>query len=72
MEELLSNAHVYPDFYFLAFWQVIYDNVIAINVFFAWIKVLALTICIYIYIFFFLYLRNAMLLSLLKHSLFHG
>uniref|UniRef100_A0A8V0YUB0 Polycystin 2 like 2, transient receptor potential cation channel n=1 Tax=Gallus gallus TaxID=9031 RepID=A0A8V0YUB0_CHICK len=39
MEELLSNAHVYPDFYFLAFWQVIYDNVIAINVFFAWIKI---------------------------------
>uniref|UniRef100_A0A8C9F941 Polycystic kidney disease 2-like 2 protein n=1 Tax=Pavo cristatus TaxID=9049 RepID=A0A8C9F941_PAVCR len=39
MEELLSNAHVYPNFYFLAFWQVIYDNVIAVNVFFAWIKI---------------------------------
>lgn len=44
MEDLLSNAHVYPDFYFLAFWQVIYDNMIAVNVFFAWIKVSALTI----------------------------
>ncbi|XP_052545988.1 polycystic kidney disease 2-like 2 protein [Tympanuchus pallidicinctus] len=39
MEDLLSNAHVYPDFYFLAFWQVIYDNMIAVNVFFAWIKI---------------------------------
>ncbi|XP_021266439.1 polycystic kidney disease 2-like 2 protein isoform X2 [Numida meleagris] len=39
MEELLSNAHVYPDFHFLAFWQVIYDNMIAVNVFFAWIKI---------------------------------
>ncbi|XP_032303379.1 polycystic kidney disease 2-like 2 protein isoform X2 [Coturnix japonica] len=39
MEELLSDAHVYPNFYFLAFWQVIYDNMIAVNVFFAWIKI---------------------------------
>ncbi|NXJ13135.1 PK2L2 protein, partial [Odontophorus gujanensis] len=39
MEELLSNAYVYPDFYFLAFWQVIYDDMIAVNVFFAWLKI---------------------------------
>ncbi|NXI72724.1 PK2L2 protein, partial [Anseranas semipalmata] len=39
MEKLLSDANVYPDFYFLAFWQVLYDNMIAINVFFAWIKI---------------------------------
>ncbi|OXB56851.1 hypothetical protein ASZ78_004734 [Callipepla squamata] len=39
MEELLSNAYVYPDFYFLAFWQVIYDEMIAVNVFFAWLKI---------------------------------
>ncbi|XP_051487608.1 polycystic kidney disease 2-like 2 protein isoform X1 [Apus apus] len=39
MQELLSDAYVYPDFYFLAFWQVLYNNMIAINVFFAWIKV---------------------------------
>ncbi|NXF48059.1 PK2L2 protein, partial [Oceanites oceanicus] len=39
MEELLSDAHVYPDFYFLAFWQVLYNNVIAVNIFFAWIKI---------------------------------
>ncbi|POI33596.1 hypothetical protein CIB84_002653 [Bambusicola thoracicus] len=39
MEELLSNAHAYPDFYFLAFWQVIYNDVIAVSVFFAWIKI---------------------------------
>ncbi|XP_065591144.1 polycystin-2-like protein 2 [Cyrtonyx montezumae] len=39
MEEFLSNAYVYPDFYFLAFWQVIYDNMIAVNVFLAWLKI---------------------------------
>ncbi|XP_009708086.1 PREDICTED: polycystic kidney disease 2-like 2 protein, partial [Cariama cristata] len=40
MEELLSDPHVYPDFYFLAFWQVLYNNVIAVCIFFAWIKIL--------------------------------
>ncbi|NXQ93711.1 PK2L2 protein, partial [Sagittarius serpentarius] len=40
MEELLADAHVYPDFYFLAFWQVLYNNMIAVNIFFAWIKIL--------------------------------
>nr|XP_048716663.1 polycystic kidney disease 2-like 2 protein [Caretta caretta] len=39
MESLLSNAYVYPDFYFLAYWQTRYNNMIAINVFFAWIKI---------------------------------
>ncbi|NXG60458.1 PK2L2 protein, partial [Hemiprocne comata] len=39
MEQLLSGAYIYPDFYFLAFWQVLYDNMIAVNVFFAWVKV---------------------------------
>ncbi|XP_010070750.1 PREDICTED: polycystic kidney disease 2-like 2 protein, partial [Pterocles gutturalis] len=39
MEELLSDAHVYPDFYFLAFWQVLYNNMIAVNIFFAWMKI---------------------------------
>ncbi|NWX79076.1 PK2L2 protein, partial [Alca torda] len=39
MEELLSDPHAYPDFYFLAFWQVLYNNMIAINIFFAWIKI---------------------------------
>uniref|UniRef100_A0A8C4ULM1 Polycystin 2 like 2, transient receptor potential cation channel n=1 Tax=Falco tinnunculus TaxID=100819 RepID=A0A8C4ULM1_FALTI len=40
MEELLSNAHVYPDFYFLGSWQVLYNNIVAVNIFFAWIKIL--------------------------------
>ncbi|XP_010015011.1 PREDICTED: polycystic kidney disease 2-like 2 protein, partial [Nestor notabilis] len=40
MEELLSDASVYPDFYFLTFWQVLYNNMIAVNILFAWIKVL--------------------------------
>ncbi|NXK25723.1 PK2L2 protein, partial [Arenaria interpres] len=39
MEELLSEPSDYPDFYFLAFWQVLYNNLIAVNVFFAWIKI---------------------------------
>ncbi|NXS62310.1 PK2L2 protein, partial [Brachypteracias leptosomus] len=39
MEELLSNTNVYPDFYFLAFWQVLYNDMIAVSIFFAWIKV---------------------------------
>ncbi|XP_074012233.1 polycystin-2-like protein 2 [Numenius arquata] len=39
MEELLSDPSEYPDFYFLAFWQVLYNNLIAVNVFFAWIKI---------------------------------
>ncbi|NXK48861.1 PK2L2 protein, partial [Chauna torquata] len=39
MEKLLSDSNVYPDFHFLAFWQVLYDNMIAVNVFFAWIKI---------------------------------
>ncbi|XP_009639527.1 polycystic kidney disease 2-like 2 protein [Egretta garzetta] len=39
MEKLLSDAHVYPNFYFLAFWQVLYNNMIAVNIFFAWIKI---------------------------------
>ncbi|NXT54028.1 PK2L2 protein, partial [Pluvianellus socialis] len=39
MEELLSDPRVYPDLYFLAFWQVLYNNTIAVNIFFAWIKI---------------------------------
>lgn len=43
MEKLLSAENIYPDFYFLAFWQILYDNMIAVSVFFAFMKVLALT-----------------------------
>uniref|UniRef100_A0A8D0KHC3 Polycystin 2 like 2, transient receptor potential cation channel n=1 Tax=Salvator merianae TaxID=96440 RepID=A0A8D0KHC3_SALMN len=39
MENLLSNSNAYPDFYFLAFWQTRYNNMISVNVFFAWIKI---------------------------------
>ncbi|KAM9373275.1 polycystin-2-like protein 2 [Phaethornis superciliosus] len=39
MEELLSNDHVYPDFYFLAYWQILYDDMIAVTIFLAWIKI---------------------------------
>ncbi|NXY86335.1 PK2L2 protein, partial [Alcedo cyanopectus] len=39
MEKLLSDDRVYPDFYFLAFWQVLYNDMIAVSIFFAWIKI---------------------------------
>ncbi|XP_062826399.1 polycystin-2-like protein 2 isoform X3 [Anolis carolinensis] len=39
MEKLLSNSESYPDFYFLGFWQTRYNNMISVNVFFAWIKI---------------------------------
>ncbi|XP_066471167.1 polycystin-2-like protein 2 [Tiliqua scincoides] len=39
MEYLLSNSYAYPNFYFLAFWQTRYNNMISVNVFFAWIKI---------------------------------
>ncbi|XP_068004685.1 polycystin-2-like protein 2 [Melanerpes formicivorus] len=40
LEELLSDPHLYPDFYFLAFCQVLYNNTIAVTLFLAWIKIL--------------------------------
>nr|XP_048298456.1 polycystic kidney disease 2-like 2 protein isoform X2 [Myodes glareolus] len=36
---LLKNTENYPDFYFLAYWQIYYNNMIAITIFFAWIKI---------------------------------
>ncbi|XP_047913217.1 polycystin-2-like protein 2 isoform X3 [Anser cygnoides] len=39
MEKLLSAENIYPDFYFLAFWQILYDNMIAVSVFFAFMKI---------------------------------
>ncbi|NXI48989.1 PK2L2 protein, partial [Chloroceryle aenea] len=39
MEKLLSDDRVYPDFYFLAFWQVLYNDMIAVSIFFAWMKI---------------------------------
>ncbi|XP_029797833.1 polycystic kidney disease 2-like 2 protein isoform X2 [Suricata suricatta] len=37
--ELLQNTEKYSDFYFLAYWYIYYNNVIAITIFFAWIKI---------------------------------
>nr|KAF6448369.1 polycystin 2 like 2, transient receptor potential cation channel [Rousettus aegyptiacus] len=36
---LLKNTEKYSDFYFLAYWHVYYNNIIAITIFFAWIKI---------------------------------
>ncbi|XP_041617219.1 polycystic kidney disease 2-like 2 protein isoform X3 [Vulpes lagopus] len=36
---LLKNTEKYSDFYFLAYWHTYYNNVIAITIFFAWIKI---------------------------------
>lgn len=38
--ELLEHPNTYADFEFLAFWQTQYNNMNAVNLFFAWIKVL--------------------------------
>ncbi|NXU48707.1 PK2L1 protein, partial [Turnix velox] len=37
--ELLRHPDTYPDFEFLAFWQTQYNNMNAVNLFFAWIKI---------------------------------
>uniref|UniRef100_A0A8C6SGU8 Polycystic kidney disease 2-like 1 n=1 Tax=Neogobius melanostomus TaxID=47308 RepID=A0A8C6SGU8_9GOBI len=36
---LLENPDIYADFEFLAFWQTQYNNMNAVNLFFAWIKI---------------------------------
>ncbi|XP_009207430.1 polycystic kidney disease 2-like 2 protein isoform X1 [Papio anubis] len=37
--ELLESTEQYSDFYFLACWHIYYNNIIAITIFFAWIKI---------------------------------
>lgn len=37
--KLLEQPEIYADFEFLAFWQMQYNNMNAVNLFFAWIKV---------------------------------
>ncbi|XP_012583333.1 PREDICTED: polycystic kidney disease 2-like 2 protein isoform X2 [Condylura cristata] len=37
--QLLKSSEKYSDFYFLAYWQVYYNNIIAVTIFFAWIKI---------------------------------
>ncbi|XP_075457674.1 polycystin-2-like protein 2 isoform X3 [Ascaphus truei] len=39
LEKMLEDPNIYPNFHFLAFWQTHYNNMIALNVFFAWIKI---------------------------------
>ncbi|MGH0116651.1 UNVERIFIED_CONTAM: hypothetical protein FKN15_012246 [Acipenser sinensis] len=40
---LLKNPHKYLNFHFLAFWQTQYNNMIAVNVFISWVKVMSET-----------------------------
>uniref|UniRef100_A0A0D9RLH8 Polycystin-2-like protein 2 n=1 Tax=Chlorocebus sabaeus TaxID=60711 RepID=A0A0D9RLH8_CHLSB len=37
--QLLESTEQYSDFYFLACWHIYYNNIIAITIFFAWIKI---------------------------------
>ncbi|XP_021568668.1 polycystic kidney disease 2-like 2 protein, partial [Carlito syrichta] len=37
--QLLKSTEKYSDFYFLAYWYIYYNNIIAITIFFAWIKI---------------------------------
>ena len=39
LSKLLQQPDIYADFEFLAFWQTQYNNMNAVNLFFAWIKV---------------------------------
>nr|KAF6481499.1 polycystin 2 like 2, transient receptor potential cation channel [Molossus molossus] len=39
LESLLKSTEKYSDYYFLAYWHIFYNNVIAITIFFAWIKI---------------------------------
>ncbi|XP_078509410.1 polycystin-2-like protein 2 isoform X3 [Lissotriton helveticus] len=39
IETLLKDPTVYPDFHFLAYWQIQYNIMVAVSVFFAWIKI---------------------------------
>ncbi|XP_060034570.1 polycystin-2-like protein 2 [Erinaceus europaeus] len=39
LQELLNSTENYSDFYFLAYWNINYNNVIAVTIFFAWIKI---------------------------------
>uniref|UniRef100_A0A3Q0R3Q6 Polycystin 2 like 1, transient receptor potential cation channel n=1 Tax=Amphilophus citrinellus TaxID=61819 RepID=A0A3Q0R3Q6_AMPCI len=39
LKKLLQNPDIYADFEFLAFWQTQYNNMNAVNLFFAWIKI---------------------------------
>jgi len=39
LEQLLREPEIYPDFEFLAYWQMQYNDMVAIVVFFAWIKI---------------------------------
>ncbi|XP_006899562.1 PREDICTED: polycystic kidney disease 2-like 2 protein [Elephantulus edwardii] len=39
LEQLLENTEKYPDFYYLAYWCIYYNNIIAVTIFFAWIKI---------------------------------
>ncbi|XP_004697068.1 polycystic kidney disease 2-like 2 protein isoform X1 [Echinops telfairi] len=37
--QLLENTKIYADFYYLAYWHIYYNNIIAVTIFFAWIKI---------------------------------
>ncbi|XP_054715957.1 polycystin-2-like [Uloborus diversus] len=39
LEELLSQPDVYPNFEFLGYWQTQFNNLVALTVFLAWIKI---------------------------------
>nr|XP_012802958.2 polycystic kidney disease 2-like 2 protein isoform X4 [Jaculus jaculus] len=42
--QLLKSTEKYPDFYLLAYWQIYYNNILAVTIFFAWIKNMFLAI----------------------------
>lgn len=39
LEELLSDPDVFPDFEYVGYWQTQFNNLVALTVFLAWIKI---------------------------------
>ncbi|KAM8971927.1 polycystin-2-like protein 2 [Pelodytes ibericus] len=39
LEKLLEDSNIYPDLHFLAYCQIHYNNMVAVTVFFAWMKI---------------------------------
>ncbi|XP_006772535.1 PREDICTED: polycystic kidney disease 2-like 2 protein isoform X4 [Myotis davidii] len=50
LEQLLKRTEEYSDFYLLAHWRIFYNNMLAITIFFAWIKNMFLAIINYTYL----------------------
>lgn len=65
---LLKNPHKYPNFHFLAFWQTQYNNMIAVNVFISWVKVITAWLTFYTKSMFDFSYKTARFVNNIKHD----